>query len=105
MFLDFVQAKQKKPSKTMQEYVNTYLTYWTHIGNTEIFNWLMRNPPDVESNLTEMTHEHKITSYYDTSFIRGNNDWMYVISFGDMGICVFAFKIGLVDNEIMDFEY
>lgn len=90
----------KKPSEEMTKYVNIYLNDWKKLGYTKTFKWLITHVPDAQSMLTEMTFEHKVNSYDDISFVRGDNDWMYAISYGDFGIGVYAFKLSLADEEI-----
>lgn len=89
-----------RPSEEMKEYVNIYLNDWKKIGYTKTFKWMITNVPIAESKLTEMSSEHKVNGYEDISFIRGDNDWMYAISYGDFGIGVYAFKLSLADEEI-----
>ncbi|WP_223609494.1 tol-pal system YbgF family protein [Chryseobacterium sp. OSA05B] len=90
----------KKPNDDMKEYVDAFLNNWRSIGKTKIFKSLLVDHPKAESTYTELPNEYKVVSPADVSFIRGDDDWMYAVSFGSEGIIIYAFKLSLADGEI-----
>ncbi|SFN78753.1 hypothetical protein SAMN05421594_4218 [Chryseobacterium oleae] len=90
----------KMPSDEMKEYADAFLNNRRDIGKSKIFQSLLTDHPKAESTYTELPNEYKVVSPADVSFVRGNDDWMYAISFGSEGIIIYAFKLSLADEEI-----
>ncbi|HCA06234.1 hypothetical protein [Chryseobacterium sp.] len=90
----------KMPSDEMKEYADAFLNNRRDIGKSKIFQSLLTDHPKAESTYTELTNEYKVFSPADVSFIRGNDDWMYAVSFGNKGIIIYAFKLSLAGEEI-----
>ncbi|TDG36458.1 hypothetical protein EZJ43_08035 [Pedobacter changchengzhani] len=83
----------QKPNEDMKEYVDFYLTDWKKLGTSKTFKSLMLNHPVPQSTITEMTNGHMVDSGYATSFLRGDEHWLYAVSFGDSGIIIYAFRM------------
>ncbi|WP_231426587.1 hypothetical protein [Pedobacter sp. Leaf250] len=92
----------KKPSDDMREYVKTYIEDFNHLGNTTIFKKLIYNAPETEGTLTSNTTEQIVKEPYATTFVRGDDTWMYAMSTGNQGIILYAFKMTVSGENLMD---
>ena len=103
---------------SMKEYVQTYLTAFESIGSTALFQKLILEEFATEGTLTENKTESIVQEPNTISFIRGDVDWMYVVSIEDdyknakkSRIIVYCFKMSFsgasifnLDNSIKDAE-
>lgn len=92
----------KKPSEEMREYVKTYIEDFNHLNNTIIFKKMIYNAPNAEGTITSNDKEQMISEPYATSFIRGNDTWMYAMSSGNQGIILYAFKMKISGENLSE---
>lgn len=67
----------------MKEYVQKYLTESESVGTTSLFQKLIFQKIPTEGILTENNTENIINEPNTLSFVRGNPDWMYIVSIDD----------------------
>ncbi|MDR7211457.1 tetratricopeptide repeat protein [Flavobacterium piscis] len=102
----------QNPSKLpdyMEEYVQKYLTEFESIGSTILFQKLILKRIATEGTLTENKTESIVNEPNTVSFIRGNDDWMYIISIDDdyknlanPRIMVYCFKKSISGKDIFN---
>ncbi|RZJ78547.1 MAG: hypothetical protein EOO47_13485 [Flavobacterium sp.] len=91
----------KKPSDDMREYIKTYIEDFKHLGNTTIFKKLIYNAPETEGTFTSNATEQIVKEPYATTFVRGDDTWMYAMSTGNQGIILYAFKMTVSGENLM----
>lgn len=91
----------------MKEYVQKYLTEFESIGTTELFQKLILKEITTEGTFVENKSEYLVNEPNTVSFIRGNEDWMYIISIDDdyenitnSRIIVYCFKKSISGKDI-----
>lgn len=67
----------------MKEYAQKYLTEIERIGNTVLFQKLILEKIETEGTFIENKTEYIVNEPNTISFIRGKDDWMYIISIDD----------------------
>ncbi len=90
----------------MKEYVQKYLTEFESIGTTELFQKLILKEITTEGTFVENKSEYVVNEPNTVSFIRGNEDWMYIISIDDdyenitnSRIIVYCFKKSSISGK------
>ena len=91
----------------IQDYVQKYLHTIEKIGSTALFRKMMFSEFKAEGNFAENNTEITVDEPLSLSFVRGNSDWMYIVSIdnkynGDPNprIIIYAFKISLSGEDI-----
>jgi len=92
----------KKPSIEMREYVKTYLADFENLNKTTIFKKLIFNKPPTAGTFTSNQKEQIVEEPYSTTFIRGDDDWMYGMSIGNQGIILYVFKMTMSGGNLID---
>lgn len=69
-----------KPSEDMLLFTHKFINGDLDLGSTKIFKYILNNAPIAEGNYSEGENEYIIEEPLSLSFVRGNQDWMYVIS-------------------------
>lgn len=93
----------------MKEYVQKYLHEFETLGSNKLFQNLIIKRFPTEGTLTENKTESIVNEPYSISFIRGNEDWMYIISIDNEyenvtnpRIIVYCFKLSLSGKDIFN---
>ena len=93
----------------MKEYVQKYLYKMEEIGSTKLFRSLMLNKPEPEGVFTQNPFEFIVNEPNTLSFVRGDEDWMYIVSIDNAyktqekpRIIVYAFKISISGKDIFN---
>ncbi|WP_157505029.1 hypothetical protein [Flavobacterium tegetincola] len=93
----------------MTEYVDKYLTEFEGVGSTTLFQKLLSKNITTEGVITENKTETVVNEPNTLSFIRGNDDWMYIISIdneykslSNPRIIVYCFKKSISGDDIFD---
>ena len=92
----------KKPSDDMREYVKVYIEDFNQLGNTKIFKKMIYNAPETDGTYTANKTEQIVKEAYATTFVRGNDTWMYAMSTGNQGIILYAFKMTISGENLLD---
>lgn len=64
----------------MQDYVQKYLHIIETIGSTNLFRKMMLANFEAEGSYAESKTEIAVNGPLTLSFVRGNSDWMYIVS-------------------------
>lgn len=93
----------------MKAYVEKYLYKMEEIGSTKLFRSLILNKPETEGTFTQNPNEFIVNEPNTLSFVRGDEDWMYVISIDNKyesqekpRIILYAFKISMSGKDIFN---
>ena len=93
----------------MQDYVQKYLHKIETIGSTNLFRKMMLATFEAEGDYFKNNSDIFVSEPLSISFIRGNSDWMYIVSIDakykehpDYRIIVYAFKISLSGEDIFN---
>jgi len=93
----------------MKEYVQKYLTQFESVGSTVLFKKLITKRIPTEGTFTENKTEYVVNEPNTISFVRGNEDWMYIISIdddymnlSDPRIIVYCFKKSISGKDIFN---
>lgn len=93
----------------MKEYVQKYLTESESIGSTKLFQNLIFKKFPAQGTFTENKTEYIINEPNTLSFIRGNSDWMFIISIDENyknltnpRIIVYCFKKSISGKDIFN---
>lgn len=95
-----------KISNDMDAYVYNYQNDIKTLGESPFFLKLLQNNIDTDGTLTENETEHIIDEATGISFVRGNKDWMYIVSIDKRynsvkqpQVIVYLFQKTLNDND------
>lgn len=90
-----------------QDYVQKYLHTIEKIGGTNLFRKMMLAEFEAEGKYVENKTEISVNEPLSLSFVRGNSDWMYIVSIDNKydkdpypRIIIYAFKISLLGEDI-----
>lgn len=93
----------------MKAYVQKYLYKIEETGSTKFFRSLVLNKPETEGTYTQNANEFIVNEPNSLSFVRGDEDWMHIISIDKQyktldkpRIILYAFKISLVGKDIFN---
>lgn len=91
----------------IEDYVQKYLHTIETIGGTNLFRKMMLSEFEAEGNYVENKKEIAVDEPLSLSFVRGNSDWMYIVSIDNKynedpnpRIIIYAFKISLSGEDI-----
>ncbi|RZJ82130.1 MAG: hypothetical protein EOO20_24675, partial [Chryseobacterium sp.] len=86
-------------TEDMKDFVQKYLYKMEAVGSTKLFRQLMSDKPKTEGTFTQNSTEFIINEPNTLSFVRGDEDWMFVVSIDDQyktlekpRIIMYAFK-------------
>lgn len=98
-------------TEDMKDYVQKYLYTMEEVGRTKLFKQLVSDKPKTEGILTQNSNEYIINEPNTLSFVRGDEDWMFVVSIDDKyktlenpRIIMYAFKINISGRDIFKTE-
>lgn len=98
-----------KPSEDMQIYVKKFMQRELDLGSTKTFRYLLNNSPTAEGIVSENKNEHIIEEPNSLSFVRGNEDNIFVISIDNQyqtlenpRILIYNFAISLGGKNIFE---
>lgn len=98
-------------TEDMIDYVQKYLHKIEEVGSTKLFRQLMSDKPKTEGTFTQNPTEFIINEPNTLSFVRGDEDWMFVVSIDDKyktlekpRIIMYAFKISISGRDIFKTE-
>jgi tetratricopeptide (TPR) repeat protein len=93
----------------IQDYVQKYLHTIEAIGSTNLFRKMMLAEVEAEGKYVENNTEIIVDEPLSLSFVRGNSDWMYIVSIDNTynenpnpRIIIYAFKISLSGEDIFN---
>lgn len=93
----------------MKEYVQKYLTEFESLGNTKLFKSLIFKKFPAQGIFNENRTEYIVNEPNTLSFIRGNSDWMFIISIDENyknlanpRIIVYCFKKSISGKDIFN---
>lgn len=96
-------------TEDMKTYAYKYLHKMEEVGSTKLFRSLVFNKPQTEGTFTQNANEFIIDEPYSVSFVRGNEDWMYIVSIDNQyktldkpRIIIYTFKISISGNDIFN---
>ena len=96
-------------SGNMKDYVQKYLTQMESLGSNTLFSKLILKKFETEGTFFENNSEYVVNEPNTLSFIRGNEDWMFIISIedtyynlSDPRIIVYAFKKSISGKDIFN---
>ncbi|SHE44202.1 hypothetical protein [Pedobacter caeni] len=96
-------------TEDMKEYVQKYLYKMEEVGRTKFFSVLLRNRPEVQGTFTQNPAEFIVNEPNSISFVRGDENWMYVISIDNQyksqekpRVIIYAFKISISGEDIFN---
>lgn len=99
----------KADKEASDDYVQKYLHKIESLGSTKIFRAMMQTEGKAVGKYLENKTETVVNEPLSLSFIRGNEDWMYIISIdqnyaeiSNPRIIVYAFKISLSGEDIFN---
>ena len=95
----------------MKEYVQKYLYKMEEVGSTKLFRELLSDTPKTEGIFTQNSSEFIISEPNTLSFVRGDENWMFVVSIDDKyktlkspRIIMYAFKINISGRDIFNIK-
>lgn len=98
-------------NEDMKEYVQKYLYKMEEVGSTKLFRSLVLNKPKTEGVFTQNATEFIVNEPNTLSFVRGDEDWMYIVSIDNEyktlenpRIIMYAFKISISGKDIFNTE-
>lgn len=90
---------QTKLSADIKDYVQKYTSELENVGKTILFKKIIQKDFEAEGTFSENSTEYIVNEPYTISFVRGDQNWMYIISIeddyknlDDARIIVYAFK-------------
>lgn len=93
----------------IQDYVQKYLHTIETIGSTNLFRKMMLSEFEAEGSYVENKTEIAVDEPLSLSFVRGNSDWMYIVSIDNKydsdpnpRIIIYAFKISISGEDIFN---
>ena len=94
-------------TEDMKDYVQKYLYKMEELGSTKLFRSLMSDKPKTEGIFTQNPTEFIINEPNTLSFVRGDEDWMYIVSIDNNyktlehpRIIMYAFKLSISGKDI-----